>query len=53
MVFIEELEAIEVESSDEIISTKANVFLRRLGDFYTIFALCVALRLLELIDRFS
>ena len=53
LVVIQALESIEAESSDRTISSKANGFLHRLGDFDTIFALCVALRLFELTDRLS
>ena len=55
LVVIQALEVIEAESSDKIITLKSKwlTFLRRLGDFYSIFALAVALRLFELTDRLS
>lgn len=53
LVIIEALEIIESEASDKSISSKASGFLRRLGDFDTIFALQVALPIFELTDRLS
>ena len=55
MVVIQEIGAIEAESSDKIITLKSKwlTFLRRLGDFESIFALGVALRLFGLTDRLS